>query len=865
MIRWVFVWLSLSGLWLSSFATDSNPGSMRVAFADTMNGWAAGSFRTGGLARDSAKVDGRKPLYRTMILKTTDGGSRWTLQTVIQTGDEAIRVVDMHVTDAHHASIVINQPDMDRNFFLRTVNGKDWAAFPLGVDATPKKLYFLDAANGFLMVNEFVSEDRLYKTTDAGRSWHEFPIGFSGLFHDMAFVNGTGYVLANLNASSTKVTLLKSQDGGNLWFVAQEFTAEDGHQMAGRRLVAGGSDVSVMLDDWEMASEEWPQTLVVHSDDGFSSHTLSRVTYDTEKKSPFTFLRTYAYNGRMLVGVDAGTDIPPISQVIVSSDHGRTWYRSGTWPSSLTTLIDNHGGRLVASTGEGELVLSLNGGASWVRCEIDFRNTFLKPDTDRLRYSSSPISFADEMDAEDIERDTTYASRWESEADSLLAVQATSRLDPNRYRPKTNAAFSVGIDSIATTKIVFHKRIRRGAKHQMIDLIREENQIGEIRIRKYKTIRLAGSAVAAGHRRAVRYSWSSSINGDLSDQAAFTTTPRQLYPGTHYIFFKAMDDQGVWSEPVVAKVIVEDFPKYKFPFDGAWTVGGGGSYYNQGRHVRGIRYALDLNYAEGQEGGDSDYGIPVRASTDGTISFAGYVKGYGRTVKVDYMFGGHKYTTLTTHLATISVEVGEKVKQGQEIGTCGSTGRSSAPHVHWELRVDDVCAEPEPVFENDSTVVQMLRNGALFVSDNRYQPDHIIVVDEPALDNTWFEYRGYNHSYRWTNVTKNTKTVECVWRPQIKRSGLYKVQVHIPKKFATALATYRIHSKRGVVEVKVNQNKFTDEWVTLGTYELDAFDDVRVITDNATGQVRKTIALDAVRFIGMWNEHPEVGLESTPK
>jgi hypothetical protein len=160
-------------------------------------------------------------------------------------------------------------------------------------------------------------------------------------------------------------------------------------------------------------------------------------------------------------------------------------------------------------------------------------------------------------------------------------------------------------------------------------------------------------------------------------------------------------------------------------------------------------------------------------------------------------------------------------------------------------------------------VIQSLRNGAIFTSDNRYQPDHIIVVDEPQLANTWLEYRGYNHSYRWTHVTKTTSTVQCVWRPNLMRSGPYKVQVHIPKKFATALATYRLHSKKGAVEIKINQNKFTDEWVTLGTYDLEESDDVYVSTDNATGQVRKTLALDAVRFIGLWDPHREIGLKST--
>ena len=331
------------------------------------------------------------------------------------------------------------------------------------------------------------------------------------------------------------------------------------------------------------------------------------------------------------------------------------------------------------------------------------------------------------------------------------------------------------------------------------------------------------------------------------------TRPEQLTPGTHYIFFKAMDHSGSWTKPVVMKVIVEDFPVYKFPFYGRWVVGGGGSYYNRGRHTKGIRYALDLNYAEGSDGGDNDFGIPVRASTDGVVTFVGYTKGYGRNVRISYQYAGKVYTTLVSHLATMSVEVGEKVKMGQELGTCGSTGRSSAPHIHWELRVNDVCVPPEPVFENDSTILQTIRDGELVESDNIYLPAHIIIVDEPDIPGTWLEYRGYNHSFRWCGISKQ-KTVEAKWKPKLSKSGLYKVQVHIPRDHASAVATYRIHSKNAIQEVKINQNKFTWDWATLGVFEFDMNDEVYVSLDNSSTQRKGAITFDAVRFIGMWNE-----------
>lgn len=840
-------------------------GGLSVVFADSLTGWAAGRVKTGGLARDTARAGNRGTSYRTMMLRTTDGGSSWHLQSVIQTSNQAVDIIDVCALDDRHAWALASESESDRNFLLRTTNGRDWSAILLRLDARPKHVSFVDAENGILIANEFMAEDHVYRTTDGGMTWSDHPIGYSGTYQDVLFTRNTGYILATLNGNPSSLTILKSNDGGQMWIVGSEVVPDPGRTLEGVRLVHRDPDLVVLMGDSEQGSDDPPQAVVLHSNDGLASQNVHRVAHDADKKSETTSVRLLEICGNELIGVDDAIDDVQHSHLIVSSDFGRTWHSRSTLDSPPYQIASVNDRTLVIATLDGEIRRSTDSGGSWQTAEINFKGVFHHPPHKQEGHEVSPISFAYEMDAEDIDRDTVYSSRWDSEADSMLAVSATRTLDANRYRLDETKDFSVGLDSLYTTQIVFHKRIRRGAKHKILDLVRQESQKGEIRLRKFKTVRFAGAVRAVNGKKPVKYSWSSSINGELSDELAFTTSPRQLFVGTHYIFFKAMEASGTWSEPVVVKVIVEDFPKLKFPFYGTWTVGGGGSYYNQGRHVRGIRYALDLNYAEGQDGGDSDYGIPVRASTDGVVSFAGYVRGYGRTVKVDYMHGGRKYTTLVTHLAAISVKLGEQVKQGQEVGTCGSTGRSSAPHVHWELRVDDVCSEPEPVFENDSTVVQMLRNGGTFTSDNAFQPDHILVVDEPVVDGTWLERRGYNHSYRWVHATKNTATVECVWRPEFRRSGTYEVQVHIPKKFATAQPTYRVHSRNGVTEIKVNQNKYTDEWVSLGTFEFDSGTGGHVSVTNATGQVRRTVALDAVRFIGQWFRGFEVGLDSTRK
>ncbi|MBL7959016.1 peptidoglycan DD-metalloendopeptidase family protein [bacterium] len=867
----------LSGLLVTSMlmqlAAQENPKhsmkTIHFSFADSLIGWAVGDVKTGGMVyKDSTRNAQRKNVYKSMIAKTYDGGTTWELQTVIQSGDEAPEVRAVYALDNQHCWIAIRQDFNDKDYILATEDGNTWKAMSfIHPEILIKKIIFTDVRNGWLIAEEIFGEDKIFRSADGGANWFEYDIGYAGKFHDILFTQESSYIVANLKSNPSVCSILRSNDGGQIWIIANEFKPDTGQIIEGMALHAFQNEIYVLVKTYDPEAPETAHSDVIYSNNGFVSFTSSKIDYEKESKISETVLDDISISESGITAVDKlyydgyGEGLPFNSNLIRSQDKGRSW----TKISEIDNLtFDYHAvgaQKTVCSNSDGEIKKSDNGGITWNIAEINFKNVFHRPSVSE---SVSPLgnlyTFMEEEDF-GLDHDTTYASKWENRADSLLALNFSKITDIKKYKVDTSLDFAVGIDSAYSSAVVLSKRVRYGSKHQTWDLIKEEAFAGEIRIRKYKTIRLVGKVNASNGRTATRYSWSSSINGELSNQAAFTTTPKQLVAGTHYIFFKAMDDRGKWSDPMVIKVIVDDFPKYKFPFDGLWSAGGGGSYYNRGHHIRGIRYALDLNYQEGQDGGDSDYGIPVRASTDGIVTFAGYVRGYGRMVKIDYMYGGHKYTTLVSHLATISVDIGEKVKQGQEIGGCGTTGRSSAPHIHWELRIDDQCTPPEPIFVNDSTVVQSIRDGYAFRSDNVYQPEHIVVVDEGDIPNTYKDYRGYYHSYRYVGVMKNTKTTEATWKPKLPRSGVYKVQVHNPKKFATGMAKYRIYSKAGVQEVKVNQNKFTDEWVTLGTYEFDASDNVYIALDNVTGQTRGTIAFDAVRFIGQWeNKHSGLGL-----
>ena len=78
------------------------------------------------------------------------------------------------------------------------------------------------------------------------------------------------------------------------------------------------------------------------------------------------------------------------------------------------------------------------------------------------------------------------------------------------------------------------------------------------------------------------------------------------------------------------------------------------------------------------------YGTEIHATADGVVEFAGPRGGYGKFVIVDHLVG---YKTSYAHMSKIRVEVGQSVKRGDVIGEVGSTGSSTGPHLHYEVRI----------------------------------------------------------------------------------------------------------------------------------------------------------------------------------
>lgn len=85
-------------------------------------------------------------------------------------------------------------------------------------------------------------------------------------------------------------------------------------------------------------------------------------------------------------------------------------------------------------------------------------------------------------------------------------------------------------------------------------------------------------------------------------------------------------------------------------------------------------------------------GTPVRAVTDGTVVRVGDAGGYGLLVEVDH---GDGITSRYAHLSAIDVAVGDVLDAGQRLGAVGSTGASTGPHLHLEVRVDGAPVDPQ--------------------------------------------------------------------------------------------------------------------------------------------------------------------------
>jgi hypothetical protein len=155
-----------------------------------------------------------------------------------------------------------------------------------------------------------------------------------------------------------------------------------------------------------------------------------------------------------------------------------------------------------------------------------------------------------------------------------------------------------------------------------------------------------------------------------STLAVVTPAGRELEAEALASAFAQVSPEPRWADPFV------------LPIDGRDTSGfGAPRRYGVGGNVS---YHLGADLA-------APTGTPIAATNDGVVRIAGMYPIKGGLVVIDH---GHGVTSLYFHQSTIEVDVGSVVERGDTIGRVGSTGLSTGPHLHWEMRVNGVPTDP---------------------------------------------------------------------------------------------------------------------------------------------------------------------------
>ncbi len=142
---------------------------------------------------------------------------------------------------------------------------------------------------------------------------------------------------------------------------------------------------------------------------------------------------------------------------------------------------------------------------------------------------------------------------------------------------------------------------------------------------------------------------------------------------------------------------------------------------NLNRVASGFGYRIDPIYKDRRLHAGLDFtapiGTPIYAAADGVIKDAGFnTGGYGNRVVVNHGFG---YETLYAHMVRIKARVGARIKRGEVIGYVGSTGKSTGPHLHYEVHKNGTPLDPIYFFYNDLTPAQFDRILKLAAASNQ--------------------------------------------------------------------------------------------------------------------------------------------------
>lgn len=131
----------------------------------------------------------------------------------------------------------------------------------------------------------------------------------------------------------------------------------------------------------------------------------------------------------------------------------------------------------------------------------------------------------------------------------------------------------------------------------------------------------------------------------------------------------------------------------------AWPVAKSGTYITSAYGIREHPIEGIIKSHTGIDIGNAGFGAPVIAAADGIVTMAGRYGGYGNCVMINH---GNGISTLYGHGQAILTEVGKEVKKGDLIMEVGSTGISTGPHLHFEVRINGSCTDPMPFLQGST-------------------------------------------------------------------------------------------------------------------------------------------------------------------
>ncbi len=130
-------------------------------------------------------------------------------------------------------------------------------------------------------------------------------------------------------------------------------------------------------------------------------------------------------------------------------------------------------------------------------------------------------------------------------------------------------------------------------------------------------------------------------------------------------------------------------------------------------------------------------GDAVHASLDGTVAFTGWAGGYGNRIILRHADrGGHTFSTTYNHLSRIEVTVGQAVRQADVIARIGSTGRSTACHLHFEVILDGSYVDPMRFLTGDQSKASLSRRVGSYMPAGLPSPTATTVLPSPTATAT---------------------------------------------------------------------------------------------------------------------------------